>query len=482
MKKGIPNKLKSSNGYYYLLPFRFERINQEKEILINEVGDYLICDIGTASKIVNRQIDVKSNFFGELISNYFISKEPIPALLNLLANRYRTKKSFIDNFTGLHIFVLTLRCNHLCHYCQVSRKNEKNELFDMQYENIDLSINLMFKTPSVAITMEFQGGEPLLVFNKIKYSIERVKKLNKIHNKKINYVICTNLTLVNDEILTYCLDNDILISTSLDGPKNIHDENRLRSNGPSYESVVNALNFAKKRIPLDRISALMTTTRMALNHPKEIIDSYIENGFNHIFLRAISPYGFAAKNKNKNEYETEKFVEFFKIALDYIIKLNNEGVYFVEDYTALILKKILTPFPIGFVDLQSPSGLINGVVVYNYDGYVYASDEARMLAESGDYSFRLGKISDNYNDLFYGEKAKEISENGSLEALPGCSECAFQVYCGADPIRNYVSQGDTVGYRPTSNHCFKNKSIISHIINLINDGRNNENEIFRSWI
>ena len=33
---------------------------------------------------------------------------------------------------------------------------------------------------------------------------------------------------------------------------------------------------------------------------------------------------------------------------------------------------MLTPFNVGFVDLQSPAGLINGVIVYNYDGTVYA--------------------------------------------------------------------------------------------------------------
>jgi len=32
------------NSPYYLLPFRFEKINEEKEVIVNEVGDFLICD------------------------------------------------------------------------------------------------------------------------------------------------------------------------------------------------------------------------------------------------------------------------------------------------------------------------------------------------------------------------------------------------------------------------------------------------------
>ena len=48
--------------------------------------------------------------------------------------------------------------------------------------------------------------------------------------------------------------------------------------------------------------------------------------------------------------------------------------------------------PNGYVDLQSPSGLGLSVLVYNYDGDVYASDEGRMLAEVGDKTFRLGNV------------------------------------------------------------------------------------------
>ena len=54
-----------------------------------------------------------------------------------------------------------------------------------------------------------------------------------------------------------------------------------------------------------------------------------------------------------------RFLEFYKIALDHIININLSGEYFREDYATIILKKILTPFPVGYVDLNSPSGSIH---------------------------------------------------------------------------------------------------------------------------
>ena len=68
-------------------------------------------------------------------------------------------------------------------------------------------------------------------------------------------------------------------------------------------------------------------------------------------------------------------------------------------YASIILNKLLSTFDAGYVDLQSPTGAGQSVVVYNYDGYVYPSDEARMLAETGDKSLRLGRIGEALSEL-----------------------------------------------------------------------------------
>ena len=104
-------------------------------------------------------------------------------------------------------------------------------------------------------------------------------------------------------------------------------------------------------------SALMTTSRFSLGRFKEIIDEYVRLGFRNIFLRALNPYGFAKQYKDKIAYPVEDFISNFKEGFDYIIELNKKGIFFVEGYAALLLKRILTPFATGFVDLQSPAGV-----------------------------------------------------------------------------------------------------------------------------
>jgi len=463
---------------YFLLPFHFERLN-DKEILVNEVGDFLVTERNTVDRIVNKKISENEELYKDLTSNYFISEKPIPALIDIYATRLRTKKSFLDGFTALHIFVLTLRCNQNCSYCQASAKDSNASQYDIKKKDLSKAIDHMFRSPSASITMEFQGGEPTLAPDLLNYAIQESVNKNKQYQKHITYVLCTNSINLNDRIIDICKQYNVLISTSLDGPEFIHNYNRGKTD--SYQKVIAGIIKARRILGCDRISALMTTSEFSLNYPKEIIDSYLNNGFFSIFLRPLNPYGLATENDNWGLY-FDRFIEFYKLSLDYIIQLNNKGIFFIEEFTALLLRKILTPFSIGFVDLQSPSGIINGVIVYNYDGYIYASDESRMLAEYNDFTFRLGHVSDKYEDIFYGRKSQDLAKIWLTEGIAGCSDCAFQSYCGADPVRNYSTQGDPYGYRPNSLFCKKHKAIISHIISLLIEREGEVLPIFKKWL
>ena len=450
-----------------------------REILTNDLGDYLILPRGSVQKIVNREIQPTEDLYKDLLASFFISETPVPHLLDNMATRLATRKSFLDEFTALHIFVMTLRCNQNCIYCQASSRDSSRKGCDIKETDLLTAIDLMFRSPARHLTMEFQGGEPTLVCDLIEKGILYAEEKNQVECRKMTYVIRSNCVNVSDAFLDFCRNYNVVFSTSLDGPEFLHNHNRGKTD--SYKKVIAGISKVRAALGSDKVSALMTTSEDSLHYPREIVDAYRENGFHSIFLRALNPYGLARENDDWPAY-FDAFVEFYKESLDYILELNKQGECFIEEFTALILKKILTPFPIGFVDLQTPAGIINGVIVYNYDGFVYASDESRMLAENKDYTFRLGKISDKYEDLFYGKKAQELSRIWATECIAGCSECAFQSICGADPVRNYSTQGDAYGYRPSSTICRKNKAIIEYIFKLLDERTEEVLPIFMNWI
>jgi sulfatase maturation enzyme AslB (radical SAM superfamily) len=83
-------------------------------------------------------------------------------------------------------------------------------------------------------------------------------------------VLCTNLASLNKDHLQYLKRHSFNISTSLDGPKFIHDANRRFSGGSSYEVTISKIRMIMSELGKDRVSALMTTTDSSLRYPKEI--------------------------------------------------------------------------------------------------------------------------------------------------------------------------------------------------------------------
>jgi uncharacterized protein len=468
---------------YKLLPFSFTKHREDRYIISNDYGEYHYLTDEEFKSLTSIHLPTDTLYY-DLKAKFFLADEINDDLLNLLATKLRTKKSFLFNFTALHMFVVTLRCDHSCHYCQVSRKNtSSSSKFDMSEETADRSVDLVFKSPSPGIKIEFQGGESLLNFPLIKRIVMRALDLNQNFKKDLGFVIATNLSRITPEQLQFCKLYNIDISTSLDGPPSIHNQNRPIDTNDSYQRFTANLKQVREILGSDKVSALMTTTNLSLEHPKEIIDEYVKLDFRSIFLRSISPYGFAVKSKKTSHYETDKFLNFYREGLNYIIELNRKGIQLAESFASIILSKILTPFPTHFVDLQSPAGVGVGGVIYNYDGIVYASDESRMLAEMGDKHFALGDVHKNSHEEIFGNPVLVKAIKASIaECLPKCSDCAYRPFCGGDPINHYALQKDEIGHRPTSIFCNKNMGIIKYLLDLVEDADDELKDIFYSWI
>lgn len=477
-----PRDYYQANGAYGLLPFQFMQFDVERKFVVNEVGEFLFLDNALFEEFVDHRLAQSSDTYLDLKSKHFLFDSDSRVPFELLATKYRTKKSFLAGFTKLHIFVVSLRCEHSCHYCQVSRVSTDRSLYDMSAETASRALDLVFRSPALDIKIEFQGGEPLLNFERIVQIIGEGEQRGQQSGKNVEFVVTTNLALATDSMLEYLRDHNVKVSTSLDGPSFIHNANRPRPGNNSYELTIENLERARDIVGFDNVGAIMTATRLSLRHPREIIDEYVHRGFQSIFLRSLSPYGFAVKTAKSIGYSVDEFLAFYQGGLDYIIELNMKGINLVEIYGQILLTRLLTPFTTGYVDLQSPAGAGIGVAVYNYDGDVYASDESRMLAEMHDQQFKLGNVhSHSYEDIFGGELIRTIAASSCVESMPGCADCAFQVFCGADPIFNYATQGDMVGHRPTSEFHKKNFFIIKYLLTLY-DSDPAIRRVFWAWV
>ena len=91
--------------------------------------------------------------------------------------------------------------------------------------------------------------------------------------------------------MEFIKNNKIAISTSLDGPKEIHNKCRILRNGNgSYDYVIKNIEWAVYELGEGMVSALLTVWRLLtpynLNRLNEVISEYIYRAISPIFSYA----------------------------------------------------------------------------------------------------------------------------------------------------------------------------------------------------
>jgi His-Xaa-Ser system radical SAM maturase HxsB len=470
----------STENAIQLLPFRFERTGS-RYLVSNMVGDFIRLSPDEFERLAAGNLVPGDGLYGKAFAAHLIAREGQTAQLQLLAARLRSRMAFLREPSTLHAFVVTLRCEHSCPYCQVSRQSTDKSRFDMSEQTAERALSIALESPARYIKIEFQGGEPLLNFPLIAKIVANAKLAAPKVGKQIEFVIASNLALLTDEILAFCKANSILLSTSLDGPADLHNRNRPRPGGNSHDLAVKGIRAAQRVLGADRVGALMTTTEASLDRVEEIIDEYVALRLDGIFLRPLSPYGFAVKTKQINKYDAKRWLDFYRRGLAYILEINRAGKRFFEFYTLLLLRRMFSDRPIGYVDLRSPAGIGLGALVYNYDGKIFASDEGRMLAEMGDNTFELGHVDTaDYRSLILSEKLIDLIGSSLSQCAPECLNCVYESHCGADPVYHHATQKDALGIKPLSGFCARQKGVLGTILDLL-DSSPEDARVLRKW-
>jgi len=462
MKKRIPEVHNER-----LMPFRWQELDG-RILLTNDAGNYAW---------------LEQEAFGDFLAGTLLAESPAHAELerrNLIRSPQAEKK-VMDHvrarsqhlFAGpnLHILILTLRCNQACVYCHASRKPEKSKGYDMSLETAARVLDVIFQGPSPDLTIEFQGGEPALNFDVLRFVVEEAYKRNQDGERNLYFSLVSNLSTLNQEQIDFLVDNGVMVCTSIDGPAQLHDRNRKFKQHSSHAEALKTIKvidrtYQKRGLDpeLAYVNALATVSRSALKKPREVVDEYLRLGHKVIHLRPLNPFGMGLKVWAREGYTAQEFLDFYLEALDYIIELNQKGEEIMEKMASLMLTRILTDEDPNYMDLRSPCGAGLGQLAYNYDGRVYTCDEGRMVGAMGDDIFCIGDVHQNsYEEIIRHPGLRSLCVASCLECLPGCSECVYAPYCGVCPVYNYIMEGDLVARYPANDRCRIQKGMLDHL-------------------
>lgn len=450
-------------------------------LLTNDMGQYVFLSPDEFTTFTGNNTDPKSTMYSLLKDHGFVYSDE-DSYIDESVDALSRMKQCLKIGTQLLILVLTDACNQRCAYCQAGEVHASKTSLETCKKAIDIAV----QSPVSQMTVEFQGGEPTLNPEALYFTIPYAKRVFSEHGKRVNFAIVTNLTDCRTELLRWLISEDVNISTSLDGHKMLHDINRpLASGRSSYEAWKQGADIFK-RICKDlgktpTISAIQTTTRYSLKFPKEIVDEYLRNDMNRLYIRPLTPLGYANLRWRDIGYTAREYLDFYLAVIDYMVTLCKQGKFVVETTASLYLTRILYGQSVGHTEFRSPCGAGVGQIAVNYDGKVYTCDEGRMIANMGDPIFCMGDVDMTYKGLMQSPVVHAVCTASCIECLPFCCDCVYLPYCAVCPVVNYGIEGDLISSNERNYRCEIAKGILDYLFELIQKNDPQEMDILRQW-
>ncbi|MBI2134882.1 radical SAM protein [Candidatus Woesearchaeota archaeon] len=421
-----------------ILPYAYERLSSGKFVVTGYFGGWVLLSEEGLDSLKSEDFYENKDLYEKLKNSCIIIDNEN---LDLATGIYSAINRNLFLQPSLHMINVTNTCNYRCRYCHAGVSQGKDF---MSRETALKTLKFIFKSGGPYITIEFQGGECLLNWKIVKLVVEKSREMNKIFKKDLHICIVSNLSLLNEEKLRFLAQHDVAICTSIDGSREVHDANRRTLAGHDTFNVTNdKVLFVKdyyKKLNLERkVDVLATITRLALEHPKEIVDTYVRLGIRTLHLRPVQNFGDALSRWPELTYTPEEFYDFWVKAMEYVFELNKRGIDIMERGSFNIVCKVLNHTDPMYVELMSPTGMGRTALLYNFDGAVYSSDEGRMILEP---VFKIGTVDQEPMEVLGSEDNINTWASSFLDLT--CYNSPFRPWGGIHPVKVYQDQGTII--------------------------------------
>lgn len=289
-------------------------------------------------------------------------------------------------------------CNLKCIYC--FEKNKSHYEFDVA-KAVEIIGKLLSVKTEFGTKIKIHGGEPFLVFDKIKLLCDTIWQNN--YPEYYQFHITTNGTLIHGEIQDWLLKNKerVILKLSIDGDKKSNDINRPKS----FELI--DFHFLITTWP--SLVASMTITPQTLPYFYENIRFLNTTGFKNIIFQ-FSLLTDWHKYDLKDEFNHQMM-----LLVDYY--LNNPKI--LPCFSWLNIEKIL--------EAPKPLCGIGRMHAYDFQSEQYYPCQMCFPSACGN------RISAELNNINFSDPA--------IVADDVCGECPFVNLCITCYAENYISRG-----------------------------------------
>jgi uncharacterized protein len=169
---------------------------------------------------------------------------------------------------------VTSKCNLACAYCYEYGEDRVAEMEGpkmprfLDEATARQSVDFMFSRAGAneVVYLTFFGGETLLNFDVLQSTLTYAREQAALQGRHIEFSLTTNGTLLRPEIIEWLAQNDVAVTISIDGPKEMQDRFRVFHNGRgSYDVMAPKVKALLQRHTSRPIGARVTLTRQNLD-------------------------------------------------------------------------------------------------------------------------------------------------------------------------------------------------------------------------
>ena len=316
------------------------------------------------------------------------------------------------------ILSITDECNLRCKYCFVQKQPHYIKL-----DTCKQIIDLLEKNHKEQYSIDFFGGEPMLLYDEI---IVPTILYTEEKNINIKFNITTNGTLLNEEKLIFLKDHNVSLLLSMDGDKETQDYNRpTKNNKSSFDILLPILPLIQQYYP--DITIRGTIYPDTCQYLYDNLNFLVNTGFYNFFF---CPDEFSVWSEEQIKLLKE---ELRKISIYFMIELKNKKnpINFIPYIDKFKLLYQLYDSPKKFTRDCNQCGLGQGSVSINYNGDIFACQELssypinKNIYYLGNIITGIDKSKQDYliaqflNTIYHSENIKELN----------CKDCSFFNLC-----------------------------------------------------
>ena len=365
-------------------------------------------------------------------------------------------------------------CNIDCKYCYLPDRNSKAVVATETLRNLFSQVFASGWTRG-GLSVVWHAGEPMVLPIAFYRDAFRMVESLRPRDLPVVHSFQTNGTLIDESWCAFFAEAEVNLGVSIDGPRHLHDRNRLtRSGRGTFDRTIAGIRLLRRLgVPFHVISVLSSASMAS---PQELFDFYVAEGIEHVCFNVEESEGDHVSESFGDggaEAAYYRFLsEFWRLStaapgkITFLREIDHAVQQVIRPKEASFRNQLVEPFAVTSMDwagnISTFSPELLGLKNAAYDDFIlgninrdqlvdllYSPALARMLADINAGVAMCRERCEYFSVCGGGEPVNKLAENGNF-ASTETTYCRLTKMRATDLVLDALERVPAGGFDPAT--------------------------------